>query len=188
MSDYFTQLKQYNEKFYIITTFSEKKVSITVNSLLGFSINDEVRVIYENYDSFVLKWINKQGKYIGSINFIGYNRLIKEHDDFILMMKECYDVETDELNISNDIVNWYPLIWFANGDAFCMDVRDGAIYFFEHEVFEGEKNIYGLKIASSANELFYKWNKIHFIDFYYWDEIVNEGGIDLSTNPLQRLL
>ena len=64
MSDYFTQLKQYNEKFYIITTFSEKKVSITVNSLLGFSINDEVRVIYENYDSFVLKWINKQGKYI----------------------------------------------------------------------------------------------------------------------------
>lgn len=66
-------------------------------------------------------------------------------------------------------------------DAFCLDSRNGTIVFYEHEVFEGEKNLHGLTIAVSLNDLFEKWSKIHFADYYYWDEIVNDEGIDISN-------
>ena len=52
------------------------------------------------------------------------------------------------------------------------------IVYYEHDVYDSGQNMHGLLIAKSCNELFEKWSDIHFEDVYYWDEIVNENGID----------
>lgn len=186
--DYFSQLKQYVDENYIVTESSQKLTDIAVSNVLGFPINGSVKTLYERYESFSLLWLNMERRYLGSIYFVGYNRLDEEHENLIEIMSESYDVNEDELNIVEDILNWYPLIKFLNGDAFCLDFRNGNIVFYEHEVFEGEKNLHGLIISTSLNDLFEKWSKIHFIDYYYWDEVVNSEGIDLTSNALQELM
>jgi hypothetical protein len=186
--DYFSQLKQYVDENYIVTESSQKLTDIAVSNVLGFPINCSVKTLYERYESFSLLWLNMERRYLGSIYFVGYNRLDEEHENLIEIMSESYDVNEDELNIVEDILNWYPLIKFLNGDAFCLDFRNGNIVFYEHEVFEGEKNLHGLIISTSLNDLFEKWSKIHFIDYYYWDEVVNSEGIDLTSNALQELM
>ena len=180
-NDYFSQLEEYVRENYIVTEFNEKKISCTVGDILGFSVNAEVKKLYETYEEFKLSWYDRQNKYVGYLNFVGYDRLTSEHEILVEIMNECYDVDSDEIEIVNDIQHWYPVILFGNGDAFCLDSRNGTIVFYEHEVFEGEKNLHGLTIAVSLNDLFEKWSKIHFADYYYWDEIVNDEGIDISN-------
>ena len=186
--DYFSQLKQYVDENYIVTESSQKLTDIAVSNVLGFPINSSVKTLYERYESFSLLWLNMERRYLGSIYFVGYNRLDEEHENLIEIMSESYDVNEDELNIAEDILNWYPLIKFLNGDAFCLDFRNGNIVFYEHEVFDGEKNLHGLIIATSLNDLFEKWSKIHFLDYYYWDEVVNSEGIDLTSNALKEIM
>ena len=31
-------------------------------------------------------------------------------------------------------MHWYPLFYFPNGDAFCLDIRNGTVVFYEHEI------------------------------------------------------
>ena len=39
-----------------------------------------------------------------------------------------------------------------------------------------------MKIANSINELYEKWEKIHFADIYNWYDICNENGIDICSD------
>ena len=50
-------------------------------------------------------------------------------------------------------MHWYPLFYFPNGDAFCLDIRNGTVVFYEHEIYESEKNLHGLLIAILINDV-----------------------------------
>lgn len=165
-----------------MTIKNEKKGTLVINSVLqNFSLNETTKYIYEHYKAFEATWYDANNKYIGSINFVPDICLEKEHEELTAIMDECYDVDLDELNIVEDIMHWYPLLYFQNGDAFCLDIRNGTVAFYEHEIYEGEKNLHGLLIATSINDLYEKWSRFHFKDVYDWSEVANENGIDLDN-------
>ena len=180
--DYFNILKQYIEKEFEINSLKQAIYNINVDSLWGICVNEKVKYIYEHYKIFNLVWF-KDGKYMGEINFIPYIDLDKEHKELVGIMEEIYNKDLDDLNIYQSIINWYPLFYFSNGDAFCLDKRDGSIRFYDHEVYDymEDVGIFGIKIANSINDLFKKWEKIHFADVYYWDKICNDEGIDINS-------
>lgn len=188
MKDYFSELKMYIiEKDYTMNIKREEYGEIKLNNVLLNNVLDKyTKHIYEKYKKFEIVWYGAMCNYIGSIIFVSSDSLDKEHEELIKTMEACYDTELDELDIVDDIYHWYPLFYFPNGDAFCLDVRTGEVVFFEHEVFEGSKDLYGLLIAKSINELYRKWNQIHFRDVYNWDEVVNNNGLDLSCELMRR--
>ena len=197
MRDYFSDVKEYLNSYYKLTIKSEKKETLVINSVLhNFSLNESAKYIYGYpdraaecyYKAFEAVWHNENNKYIGSINFVPDICLEKEHEELIDIMDECYDVKLDELDIVEDIMHWYPLFYFPNGDAFCLDIRNGTVVFYEHEIYEGEKNLHGLLIATSINDLYEKWSGFHFKDVYDWSEVVNEEGIDLSCEVIRKYL
>lgn len=144
-------------------------------------ISDEVRHIYNHYKKFLLQWEDKTRKLNGSIYFVPYEDLVKEHKEMCEIaesLEEDFIEEQDK--VTNDLKNWYPIFKFPNGDAFCYDIRTGKIVFFEHEVLDGGINLHGLIIADSIDSLFEKWSEILFVDIYDWSEVVSEHGIDLG--------
>ena len=152
MRDYCSDMKEYLNSHYKLTIKNEKKGTLVINSVLqNFSLNETTKYIYEHYKAFEATWYDANNKYIGSINFVPDICLEKEHEELTAVMDECYDVDLDELNIVEDIMHWYPLFYFPNGDAFCLDIRNGTVAFYEHEIYEGEKNLHGLLIATSIN-------------------------------------
>ena len=176
--DYFSAWKKYADAHFHVTEYAAQKADCTVRDILGFGVNDAVRRVYETYASFSAVWFSRQEKYLGCTRLIGYDRL----------MQECYDMDADEYEIAEDIQNWYPLFRFGNGDAFCLDIRNGAVVFFEHDVVDDGQNLHGLRIADSVNDLFDKWSRIHFADYCYWDEITDAHGIDLDHPALKAYL
>ena len=133
-------------------------------------------------------WHDENNRYMGAINFVSDSGLEKEHEELMEIMDECYDTDLDELEIVEDIMHWYPLFHFPNGDAFCLDIRNGTVVFYEHEIYESEKNLHGLLIATSINDLYEKWSYFHFKDVYDWSEVVNDGGIDLECDAIRKYL
>lgn len=189
MRDYFSDVKEYLNSYYKLTIKSEKKETLVINSVLhNFSLSESVKYIYEHYKAFEAVWHDANNKYMGSINFVPDICLEKDHDELIDIMDECYDAELDELNIVEDIRHWYPLFYFPNGDAFCLDIRNGTVVFYEHEIYEGEKNLHGILIATSINDLYEKWSRFHFKDVYDWSEVVNEEGINLECEVIRKYL
>lgn len=187
MKDYFKDVKEYLKRNYKLTVKKEKCENLDINNVLkNYHLNENTKYIYENYQAFDVVWYDIDNKYIGAIIFVSISDLDSEHEELIGIMEECYDVDADELNIVEDINHWYPLFYFPNGDAFCLDMRNGTVVFYEHEVFEGEKNLHGLLIATSINDLFEKWSSFHFADIYDWSEVVNDEGIDLECEMLRE--
>ncbi len=187
--NYFDILKKYLEENYEIISCEQAIYNIEVDNILGNEVNEKVKYIYEHYKMFNVVWF-KNKKYWGEVSFIPYTDLDKEHNKLLGIMKEIYDVECDDLNIYQSIINWYPLFNFRNGDAFCIDKRDGSIRFYDHEVCDNieDVGIFGIKIANSINDLFEEWEKLHFADVYYWDEVCNEAGIDPKSDFAQRFI
>lgn len=188
MKDYFVELlERLDEKGYDIIW---KKISINFqkrnNVFLGYYLSDEVNYIYNNYDSFELNWEGKGHK--GFVQFIPYKCVDKEHMKLVETMKGCYDIQQDCLEIKEDIEHWYPLFKFPNGDSFCLDIRNGKVVFYEHEIYDSGLNLHGLVIALSINDLFEKWSKCLFVDIYDWYEGVNEEGIDVNLNIYSDVL
>ncbi len=188
MTNFFTDIKDYVRKNYIITEQEETYGNNIVNSLLGFELTIQIKYIYEHYEKFSLCWFDNEDNYVGEIHFVPYNSLLKEHADLIEIMNESYNADLDEYSIKQDILNWYPLFKFKNGDAFCVDKRNGKIVYYEHEVFDTGKNLHGLVIANTISDLYEKWSRIHFSNIYYWDEIVDENGIDLTSELAKKYL
>lgn len=186
MKDYFFNQKEYLKGKYEINNFQEELFNIELDNILGFEVDEDIKNIYKHYKKFNITWFENAGKYIGEINFIPYHKLEIEHNNLIDIMDACYDVELDEFGIVKDIIKWYPLFLFSNGDAFCLNIENGRVVFFEHEVFDTGKNLHGLIIALSINDLFEKWEKIHFADVYYWDELCNDGGINLESDLAKK--
>lgn len=189
--NYFEILKEYLEDRYEISCCRQEIYNINIDSILGSGIDEKVKYVYEKYKTFDLVWF-KDGKYFGEINFVPYINLEKEHADLVSIMEDIYDIELDDLKIYQSIINWYPIFYFANGDAFCVDKRDGSIRFYDHEIYDYSKSeeynywedvgVFGIKIANSINELYEKWAKIHFADVYDWYAICNENGIDVGSD------
>ncbi len=189
MRDYFSDAKEYFNSHYKLTIKNEKKETLVINSVLhDFSLNESTKYIYEHYKFFEAVWHDENNKYMGTINFISDVSLDMEHEELIGIMNECYDTDLDELEIVEDIIHWYPLFYFPNGDAFCLDIRNGTVVFYEHEIYEGEKNLHGLLIAASINDLYEKWSSFHFRDVYDWSEVVNDEGIDLKSEVIRKYL
>ncbi|MBE5872316.1 MAG: hypothetical protein E7294_13850 [Lachnospiraceae bacterium] len=188
MIDYFSEQIEFIKSNYLISNNIIKNCKTALTNVLGFTIDENVKYIYEHYDEFILSWFSNEGKYIGEIQFVPFRRLMQEHDNLVEIMTECYDTELDEFSVVKDISDWYPIFQFTNGDAFCLDLRDGHVVLYEHEVFESGVNLHGLTIATSLNDLFDKWSKIHFADVYNWDEICNEEGIDIHSELAQKYI
>lgn len=187
IKNYFVDLKTYVSNFYEIKFVDELLCNINIENILGFEVNAYVKDIYEHYKTFNLVWFN-EGKYWGEVNFVPYDNLENEHGELVEIMEDLYDTKEDVYDITQDIMNWYPIFYFDNGDAFCLDKRNGNIVLYEHEVYDSGKNLHGLRVAMSLNDLFEKWEKIHFADVYYWDEICNKEGIDVNSKLSQEYI
>ncbi len=190
MKDYFNSLKEYVKGHYNLIVKKEicDNINIKNSVLLDLQLKGSTKYIYEHYKAFEAVWYDANNRYVGSVNFIPALCLEKEHKELVDIMDECYDVDLDKLNIVEDITHWYPLFYFPNGDAFCLDIRNGTVVFYEHEVYDGEKNLHGLLIATSINDLYEKWNCFHFSDIYDWSEVVNDEGIDLTCDIIRNHL
>lgn len=187
MKDYFNDIKEYAGSHYNLTINKEDYGNVGIHSVLvDLQLDKNTKYIYEHYKSFEIVWHDDDSKYVGCIRFVSSACLEQEHKDLIETMNECYEVDLDDLEIVEDILHWYPLFYFPNGDAFCLDIRTGTIVFYEHEIYEGEKNLHGLLIAKSINELFEKWSCFHFVDIYDWTDVVNDEGINLSCELVAR--
>ena len=180
MKDYFSDLKKFLKNKYTVIIHEEVLYNIEVDKILGFEVNSEVKNVYRHYKIFDLVWLHNN-KCIGEVHFVSYKNLEREHNELEGIMRKFYDVKWDRYSIVQDIKNWYPLFKFNNGDAFCLDIRNGRVVLYEHEVFDVGKNLHGLTIAKSLNDLFDKWGHIHFKNVYYWDEICDEDGIDIDS-------
>lgn len=188
MKDYFLDQFQFVKDSYMIKDYKNLIYEMDVETILGFDADDATIYIYKHYKEFSLTWFDYDGKYAGAIQFVPYGKLENEHDYMIESIKENYNIDLDELGIMEDIESWYPIFYFPNGDAFCIDIRDGHIVFYEHEVYDTGVNLHGLMIAKSISDLFYKWNIIHFADVYNWDEICNEEGIDVHSSLARKYI
>ncbi|MBO4863451.1 MAG: hypothetical protein J5517_03745 [Eubacterium sp.] len=186
-NNYFGNLIEYLKENYEIDTFKQSLCDMEVDNIIGIEIDDNVKNIYEHYKLFNLVWF-KEGKYWGEINYVPYEDLDKEHEELVEIMKEIYDTNGDKYELVSDIMNWYPLFYFGNGDAFCLDKRNGNVVLYEHEVYDSGKNLHGLIIARTIDDLYYKWSKIHFADVYYWDKICNDEGIDINSEFAHKYL
>lgn len=187
MVDYFKELKEYLKGRYTIKNYKEILYHNNIENLLGFDINEDVKYIYNRYKIFDMAWF-KDNKYIGEIFFVPCENFQLEHDELVGIMEDCYDVMSDEYGIVQDIINWYPLFQFKYGDAFCLDIRNGNVVLFQHEVYEIGIDLHGLLIAKSVDELFYKWGCLHFANVYYWDEICDDDGINLKSDLAQKYI
>jgi len=119
MRDYFSDVKEYLNSHYKLTVKNEKKENLVINSVLNnFSLNESTKYIYEHYKLFEVVWHDENNRYMGAINFVSDSGLEKEHEELMEIMDECYDTDLDELEIVEDIMHWYPLFHFPNGDAF----------------------------------------------------------------------
>lgn len=190
MEDYFNDIKEYARSHYTLTIKKEEYYDNAKldNILTDLKLDENTKYIYEHYKSFEAVWFDTNNKYVGCLKFVSSTCLANEHNELIEIMTECYDVESDELEIVEDITHWYPLFYFLNGDAFCLDIRNGKIVFYEHEIYEGEKNLHGLLIAMSINDLFEKWSSFHFVDIYDWTDVVNGEGLDLSCDLIKKYI
>lgn len=181
MKDYFYNLKQYLIGKYNVEVKAEEVIDVNrCYSLLLGQVTKEVKYIYDHYQKLHMIWRDSEDKYIGSIHFVAYSDIEHEHNMLVDTMYECYDYSQDELDISDDIKNWFPIFYFPNGDAFCVDRRNMKIVFFDHEVYDIGKDLHGIVIANSINDLFEKWSKCHFVDVYDWSRYVDDDGLDLN--------
>ena len=190
MKDLFEILLARLEKSNSINIFKrniEKNYEVIKDfSLLGPKVNDEVKKVYETYNTFEIFWECTDSKQEGEIVFVPYCNLKKEHEKLC----QICDVHIEEIGIElmnaiNDIKHWYPIFKFPNGDAFCLDSRNNKIVFYEHEIYDTGENLHGLIIADSISELYDKWVKCLCVDVYDWSEVVNEHGIDLNNEVLK---
>ena len=189
MKDYFCDIKEFTKKHYNLIVKKEEYTNVVLDSILvDLQLNDDTKNIYQHYKSFDIVWHDNNNRYIGCIIFVSSIDLDKEHEELIEIMNESYDVYSDELEIVSDITHWYPLFYFPNGDAFCLDIRNGTVVFYEHEIYEGEKNLHGLLIAQSINELFEKWSCFHFVDIYDWTDVVDDDGINMSCELIRKYM
>lgn len=191
MVDYFKDLrnKLNNNNVKIIeSNIIECSMNHTFD-MFEFGISDEVKFIYNNYKKFILSWEETVQNIRGFINFVPYEEIMKENRALSKNIENLEEDLIEEQNIViDDLLHWYPIFKFPNGDAFCYDKRNGKIVFFEHDVFDTGINLHGLVIAESIDSLLKKWSKILFIDIYDWYEGVNEQGIDLDKCIYRNVL
>ena len=57
IDDYFSQLKEYVEKNYVVTEFNENRIVRKIGGILGFSANAEVKKLYETYEEFTETYV-----------------------------------------------------------------------------------------------------------------------------------
>jgi hypothetical protein len=157
--------------------------------LFKFGISDKIKKIYNSYSKIILEWECQLHKIYGFVNLVSYEKILSEHTD---LCEEVAGLENglieEQDKVLEDILHWYPVFIFPNGDKFCYDDRNGKIVFYEHEVFDCGINLHGLVIAESIDVLLENWSKVLFMDIYDWYEGVNEGGIDIKKEVYKPIL
>ncbi len=173
-----------------------------IENSLGIVFPDLLRDLYLNdSDGIVFSWsadnkVYGQGCNIGVVNILSPKEILFMYNDMRSIVEESEANEEEMVGnpglqaLVNDWRYWVPVVWFPNGDAFCIEKRDNAnsIVFLEHDVMDGGPNLHGLKIASNFEELMVIWSRINFVDIYDWTLGVNEKGIDLSKEIFASLV
>lgn len=122
---------------------------------LGVVLSDGLKKIYSKYKKIKLVWEMQQTKERGYFELIPFNNLYSYHRELVGITELFMDDNSIENAnfITEDIRNWIPVITFPNGDAFCIDIRNNKIVFFEHDVFDTGANLHGLVIAENIDRL-----------------------------------
>ncbi|MFW5720742.1 MAG: SMI1/KNR4 family protein [Candidatus Dojkabacteria bacterium] len=173
-----------------------------IEERIGFRFPESLRSLYTNQAGCVkFSWSSVE-ELFGSQCNKGFFKLASpteirmRYEDMKGVVEEYKD-DADELNenegaqaLVTDWRHWIPIMFFPNGDAFCIETRENnyPIVFLEHDVIDGGPNLHGLKIAKNTEDLIDKWSKLFFVDLYDWTLGVNDEGIDLSKDVFNKLL
>jgi cell wall assembly regulator SMI1 len=76
--------------------------------------------------------------------------------------------------------HWLPFWEEANGDQFCLDLRDGKIVFNVHDWFDGGDGTNGHLVAHGFVDFITAWSKVCFSGpmGLYWPDAFSDAGID----------
>lgn len=193
MIDYFIELKNKirndNSGIKILNCEVMKCNCKHTFDLFKSDISDKTKYLYNNYQKFTLYWEETANGLHGFVDFVPYDKIRKENGELCEIAKnmDAGLIEKQDV-VVEDIIHWYPIFRFPNGDAFCYDNRNGKIVFYDHEVFDIGINLHGLTIAETIDTLLEKWSKVLFIDIYDWYDGVGEHGIDLSMPVYKTVL
>ena len=156
---------------------------------------DQVKEIYYNYLSIDLQWFANVNfkKYYGAFTMITLDQSLKYHNDLINLYYDSVDYAGDYPNperVLDEIVNFYPIFIFNDGNAFCLDKRTSNIVFFDHSVFEFyDENFNGKLIANSYSELIERWSMILFLEQFWWSkDSLNNDGINLTSHSIAEFI
>lgn len=156
---------------------------------------DQVKEIYYNYLSIDLQWFANVNlkKYYGAFTMITLDQSLKYHNDLINLYYDSVDYADDYPNperVLDEIVNFYPIFIFNDGNAFCLDKRTSNIVFFDHSVFEFyDENFNGKLIANSYSELIERWSMILFLEQFWWSkDSLNNDGINLTSHSIAEFI
>lgn len=183
-------------------TVITEDILLEIEAKLKYTFPISLRKFYLNeYSAFKLKWFASPSTFnddctMGELNIINPNLILKKYQDMqyeveqALMDKEQLNYDEGLKAIVDDWLYWIPIIVFSNGDAFCIDKRDKTypIVFLEHDVMDAGPNLHGLKIAKNIDDLIIKWSRSGFTDVYDWYDVVNDNGIDLTSEVFKQVL
>jgi len=203
--DFVEKIFKSTNKFELELIQSSKQVKyeelLGLENELNISFPKKLRDFYLNETEFVFfKWSTTPDVFgteckRGYLNILSPTQILDLYNDMRQIVEEAkrdQDVAHNEglKALLNDWIFWIPIIFFPNGDAFCLDTRESKypIVFLEHDVMDGGPYIHGIKIAENFSDLIEKWSKIGFVDVYDWSQYVDEKGIDLSKPVFNNFL
>lgn len=156
---------------------------------------DQVKEIYSKYLSMDLQWFANinQKNYYGAFTMITLDQSLKYHNDLINLYYDSVDYADDYPNpehVLDEIVNYYPIFIFKDGNAFCLDKRTSNVVLFDHSVFEFyDGNFNGKLIANSYSELIERWSMILFLEQFWWSkDSLNYDGINLTSHSMAEFI
>lgn len=161
---------------------------LTTENNIDITLPDELKMIHDKFSKVHISW--KRNDKRGYFVLLSLKEIYRVKEDFKTFVTDfCLYSELDEKeSIKQDLLSWIPVLYFPNGDYFCIDTRTGAIVLFDHEITEDYLNLHGIKIANNFNELIKKWSKVLFVDIYDWSLGVDENGLNLSEKIFDGIL
>jgi len=188
-----SELIQMSEVSYDKPVSQEEIIEIETN--LSFRFPESLRSFYLNESSMLhFSWrlhndvedhFGEECRYGGlDLNSptqikAAYEEMKEMIEDGKSELEEEYDEGWEAL--VKDWSYWIPIISFQNGDAFCIDTRNEAIVYLEHDVMDGGPTIHGTILSLNFDDLIQKWSRIGFVEIYDWTEGVDEKGINISS-------
>lgn len=176
------------------TKWNELLVASRVN------LPETLRKIYvEESGGLIFKWFADNDSFgencnRGYFHLLSPDEIMTAYKEMLEMVQEgkndTFELESNEglQALVTDWDGWIPIFKFPNGDAFCIDSRNGnSIVFLEHDVMDGGPYIHGTKLAQNLEELVNNWMEIGFVDFYDWSQCIGNNRIDTGNKVFNQI-